>query len=51
MKEVLARDSIKQFFQRNGLDVMANSPAEAREFLAAEQAKWAKVVKDNNLKP
>ena len=50
-REVLARDSMKQFFQRDGLDVMANSPAEASAFLAAEQAKWARVVKDNNLKP
>src|SRR5690606_3697004 len=40
MKELLARD---------GVDLVANSPTQASEFLQAEAKKWGDLVKESNL--
>ncbi|QHJ01485.1 tripartite tricarboxylate transporter substrate binding protein [Xylophilus rhododendri] len=47
--EAMRRPSLRQMADRDGLEVMGNSPAEARAFIAAETEKWTKVVKDKGL--
>ncbi|CAN5390253.1 tripartite tricarboxylate transporter substrate binding protein [soil metagenome] len=47
--EALKRPLLRQMFERDGLDVVGNSRAEAASFIAAEVTKWTKVVKDGGL--
>lgn len=50
-KQALETPALKEMMARDGTDVVANTPAEAQAFLKDEVARWAKVVKDNNLQP
>jgi tripartite-type tricarboxylate transporter receptor subunit TctC len=43
--QILRTASVKQVFEADANVVIANSPAESREFIRGEIAKWAKVVK------
>ena len=47
--EAMRRPAMRQLIERDGLDVMGTSPADARAFVASETAKWAKIVKDKGL--
>ncbi|CAP41990.1 Bug family tripartite tricarboxylate transporter substrate binding protein [Bordetella petrii] len=49
--KVAAGPVMQRFFERDGTEVVANSPAQAREYLNDEIAKWGKIVKDRNLQP
>ena len=42
---------VKARMEALGLEYTPNSPAQFAEFQKAEQAKWAKVIKDGNVKP
>ncbi|MBO1111879.1 tripartite tricarboxylate transporter substrate binding protein [Bordetella petrii] len=42
---------MQRFFERDGTEVVANSPAQAQQYLRDEIAKWGKIVKDRNLQP
>ena len=42
-------DLMRQVLERDGLNVVANSRAEARQFLRSEVTKWDKVIRDKNL--
>jgi tripartite-type tricarboxylate transporter receptor subunit TctC len=45
VKQVLARDDVRQKFESQGVDALWNTPAEFSAYLKAETAKWGKVVK------
>lgn len=47
--EAMRRPAMRQLIERDGLDVMGSSPAEARSFVAAETEKWARIVKEKGL--
>ena len=48
----VARGPVMQrFFERDGTEVVANSPQEAERYLRDEIAKWGKIVKERNLQP
>jgi tripartite-type tricarboxylate transporter receptor subunit TctC len=47
--EAMRRPSMKQFFERDGLDPVGNSRAEAKKFVASEITKWSQIVKDKGL--
>lgn len=42
---------MQRFFERDGTEVVANSPQQAQAYLRDEMAKWGKIVKDRNLQP
>jgi len=42
---------MRQMLERDGIDLVADSPAHAAAFLQDEIAKWGKVVKEGNLQP
>ena len=44
------RPEIKERFAQLGIEPVGNTPAEFTQFLQAEVAKWAKVIKDANVK-
>jgi len=50
VKAINLADVKKTLTETLGMDVQASSPADLQKFLAAEMARWAKVVKDNNIK-
>jgi tripartite-type tricarboxylate transporter receptor subunit TctC len=41
--------SVKQMLERNGIEVIMNSPKAAAEYVQAEARKWGKIVVDNKL--
>ncbi|HYG41306.1 MAG TPA: tripartite tricarboxylate transporter substrate binding protein [Bordetella sp.] len=49
--KVAAGPAMQRFFERDGTEVVANSPTQAQEYLRDEIAKWGKIVKDRNLQP
>jgi len=51
VQKVAAQPEVKARMEALGLVYTPNSPAQFAEFQKAEQAKWAKVIKDGNVKP
>ena len=51
VQKVVAQPEVKARMEALGLVYTPNSPAQFAEFQKAEQAKWAKVIKDGNVKP
>lgn len=51
VQKIVAMPEVKAKMESLGLDYTANSPQDFTEFQKAEQAKWAKVIKDGNVKP
>jgi tripartite-type tricarboxylate transporter receptor subunit TctC len=49
-KKALASDSIKQIWVNQGAKVGITDPAEMAQLVSSETARWAKVVKDANIK-
>ncbi|MFZ5779277.1 MAG: Bug family tripartite tricarboxylate transporter substrate binding protein [Pseudomonadota bacterium] len=49
--KVLADPDLKKKFAALGLDAVGSTPEETREAIAADIPKWAKVIKDANIKP
>jgi tripartite-type tricarboxylate transporter receptor subunit TctC len=49
-KAIKLPDVNKTLTETLGMDIQASSPAELQKFLASEMARWAKVVKENNIK-
>lgn len=47
--EAMRRPAMRQLIERDGLDVRGSSPAEAREFVATENDKWTRIVKEKGL--
>jgi tripartite-type tricarboxylate transporter receptor subunit TctC len=47
----LADDKIKEHLNAIGVVVRGGSPADFRNFIASETAKWGKVIKDAGIKP
>jgi tripartite-type tricarboxylate transporter receptor subunit TctC len=47
--EAMNRASMRQSFERDGLDAVGNSRPEARKFIATEVGKWGQVVKEKGL--
>ncbi len=50
VKAINLPDVKKTLTETLGMDVQASSPADLQKFLLAEMTRWAKVVKDNNIK-
>jgi tripartite-type tricarboxylate transporter receptor subunit TctC len=54
MNEALVRvlndPAIKERIEAQGCDVVASSPEECGRFMAAEIAKWGRVITDNNIR-
>lgn len=50
IKAINLPDVKKTLTETLGMDVAASSPAELQRFLTSEMARWAKVVKENNIK-
>jgi tripartite-type tricarboxylate transporter receptor subunit TctC len=48
--KALAAPAIRQQFEGDGIVAIGNTPAEAREFVRAEIAKWARVVKTSGVR-
>jgi tripartite-type tricarboxylate transporter receptor subunit TctC len=48
---VLADPEMQKRFAGLGLDVVGSTAEETRAAIAADISKWAKVVKDANIKP
>ncbi|QET04598.1 MULTISPECIES: tripartite tricarboxylate transporter substrate binding protein [Cupriavidus] len=49
--EVMSQPAVKERLAAIGAEGSANKPDEFRAFLEAEQAKWAKVIKQGNIRP
>ena len=50
INEAIASADVKERFAQLNIDSRANTPAEFRAFVEAQMEKWAKVVKDANIK-
>lgn len=50
VKAINLPDVKKTLTETLGMDVKASSPEELQKFVAAEMARWGKVVRDNNIK-
>jgi tripartite-type tricarboxylate transporter receptor subunit TctC len=50
LAKVMAEPDVKEKFAQLGVEAMVTSPAEFRSFLAAEHAKYSKLVADNGIK-
>src|SRR5437763_3033490 len=50
MVKVLTSAEVKERFGKLGVDVVADSPEHFSQFLKSEVARWAKVVRDANIK-
>jgi tripartite-type tricarboxylate transporter receptor subunit TctC len=48
--KIMAEPDVKEKFAALGVEAMATTPAEFRSFLAAEHAKYSKLVADNGIK-
>ena len=51
VQKIVAQPEVKAKMESLGLEYAPNSPAQFTEFQKAEQARWAKVIKDGNDKP
>ncbi len=47
--EAMKRASIRQIFERDGLDAVGNSRADAKKFVAGEIGKWGQIVREKGL--
>ena len=47
----IKRPEVVEKFRVKGSDVAASRPADTRQFVAAEVARWARVIKDENIPP
>ena len=50
-RATLARPGITEKFLQMGSEITPTTPAQARAFLAAEVARWTKVIRDENIPP
>lgn len=50
LTQVLNSAEMKERFAKQGTEVRTNTPEHFGQWLRAEQAKWAKVVKDSGAK-
>jgi len=51
LAKILAKPEVKEKLSAQGMDIRASSPAEFRDFLFGEIDRWAKVVKENDIRP
>jgi tripartite-type tricarboxylate transporter receptor subunit TctC len=51
VKAVRTEDVTKKYVEQFDMEIVLSSPADFAAYTAKEQALWAKVIKDNNLKP
>lgn len=51
LARIIEQPETKTRMEALGLEHTANTPAQFAEFQMAEQAKWAKIIKDGNVKP
>ena len=51
VQKIAAQPEMKARMESLGLEYAPNTPAQFTEFQKAEQARWAKVIKDGNVKP
>ena len=49
--KVLADPDLRKKFAALGLDTVGSTPEETRQAIATDIPKWAKVIKDANIKP
>lgn len=47
--EAMRRQGMRQIFERDGVDAVGNSRAEAKKFVAGEIGKWGQIVKEKGL--
>jgi tripartite-type tricarboxylate transporter receptor subunit TctC len=47
--EAMQRPGMRQAFERDGVDAVGNSRAEARKFVAGEIGKWGQIVREKGL--
>lgn len=47
--EVMRRPGMRQIFERDGVDAVGNSRADAKKFVAGEISKWTLIVKEKGL--
>lgn len=47
--QAMRSDTMRRVLERDGLNAVANSRAETRQFLRSEVTKWDKVIRDQNL--
>ena len=50
-KAVRSEDVTKKYVEQFDMEIVLSSPADFAAYTAKEQAQWAKVIKENNLKP
>jgi tripartite-type tricarboxylate transporter receptor subunit TctC len=50
MRELVARKDVKEFWEKQATSTMSMTPEECTAYLRAEIDKWAKVVKEGNIK-
>ena len=51
VQRIVAQPEVTARMESLGLEYTPNTPAQFTEFQKAEQARWAKVIKDGNVKP
>jgi tripartite-type tricarboxylate transporter receptor subunit TctC len=51
MKKAAQADDFKKKVESEGLVITAGAPSELDDYVRAEEARWRKIVKENNLKP
>jgi tripartite-type tricarboxylate transporter receptor subunit TctC len=51
MNAILKMEDVRRRFLDQGVEPAGGSPAQFSDHIKAEIAKWAKVVKDANIKP
>jgi tripartite-type tricarboxylate transporter receptor subunit TctC len=51
LNAILGMDDVKRRFQDQGVEPVGGTPSRFADHIGAEIAKWAKVVKDANIKP
>ena len=51
IRTVLATPDIREMIKGLGADVVGNTPSEFAALMAAETTKWARVIRDANIKP
>ncbi|MFZ9179725.1 MAG: tripartite tricarboxylate transporter substrate-binding protein, partial [Limnohabitans sp.] len=47
--KALRTDAMRQVLERDGLSILANSRAQAQQFLRNEFNKWDRIVREKNL--
>jgi tripartite-type tricarboxylate transporter receptor subunit TctC len=50
LRHALAQPDVRKQFLDFGADIVASTPAEFGRFFRAELAKWAKVVRESNIR-